>query len=91
MITTYYDVGFEGGPLYCGTDIYGYYDPADPTTVAAGASGPPCGTHLRVCNERACIGVVVKDRCGGCGAAHLDLSRGAWEALGQPSEVEVYE
>lgn len=87
---TYYGAAFQGGPFYCGTDIYGYYDLNDPTTVAAGAGGPPCGTPLTICNEGACLSVVVKDRCGGCGPYHLDLSKAAWEALGRPSEVEVY-
>ena len=87
---TYYGPGFEGGPLGCGSDIYGLFDSRDPTTVASGEGGPECGTHLTLCSEAdgaVCIGVVVKDRCGGCGPYHLDLSRAAWLVLGQPEFV----
>ena len=87
---TYYGSDFAGGPLGCGSDVYGYYDPNDPTTAASGAGGPVCGSHLTLCSEAQgtlCQGVVVKDTCGGCGPDHLDLSRAAWLALGQPEFV----
>ncbi len=50
---TYYGEAHRDGPLYCGTDIYGTFDPDDPTTVAMGAHGPPCGSRLRLCSESA--------------------------------------
>lgn len=84
---TFYGEAFRGGPLYCGTDVYGWYDPDDPTTVAMGADGPPCGSRLRLCSESACIVATIKDKCGGCGPGHLDLSRAGWEALGGPERV----
>ncbi len=87
-IVTYYDHCCVGGPYFCGTDIYGYFDPDDPTTVATSLGGFSCGTRLLLCSEE-CIVVVVKDKCGGCGNRHLDLSRGAWELLGMPSSVKV--
>jgi hypothetical protein len=86
---TYYGIRFQGGPLGCGTDIYGRFDRHDPTTVASGDGGPPCGTHLLLCSEAACQDVVVKDACGGCGPYRLDLSRAAWEVLGRPTHVEA--
>ena len=89
---TYYGPGFEGGPLGCGSDIYGLFDSSDPTTVASGDGGPVCGTHLTLCSEAdgtLCQGVVVKDACGGCSPDHLDLSRAAWLVLGQPEYVVV--
>lgn len=87
-IVTYYDQCCAGGPYYCGTDIYGYFDPADPTTVATSLEGFPCGTRLIICNEL-CVIVIVKDKCAGCSNRQLDLSRGAWELLGMPSSVGV--
>lgn len=85
---TWYGEEFRGGPLYCGSDVYGYYDPADPTTVAAAGGAFPCGTRLKLCADT-CIVVVVKDRCGGCGPQHLDASRAAWEELGRSDYVTV--
>lgn len=79
---TWYGEEFRGGPLYCGSDVYGYYDPDDPTTVA-GVHEFACGTRLELCAET-CIRVVVKDACGGCGYGHLDVSRAAWQELGRP-------
>lgn len=32
---TYYGPEFQGGPLACGSDVYGHYDANDPTTIAA--------------------------------------------------------
>mgnify|MGYP001598665634 CR=1 FL=1 len=84
---TYYGPGFEGGLVACGTDIYGPFDSSDPTTAAAGSGGPPCGTRLTLCNGKLCLVVVIKDACGGCSPDHLDLSRAAWDALGQPTHV----
>ena len=86
---TYYGPGFEGGLVACGTDIYGPFDSTDPTTAAAGEGGPTCGTRLDLCSVTSCQVVVIKDACGGCSANHLDLSRAAWDALGQPVEVYV--
>ena len=87
VIVTYYHDSLAGGPLGCGSDIYGHYDPGDPTTIAAPYGGPSCGTRIQLCSESACIVGVIKDRCPGCGTAHLDLSRAAWNALGQPHAV----
>ena len=84
---TWYGEAFRGGPVYCGTDVYGRYDPDDPSTVAMGADGPPYGSRLRLCSESTCITATIKDKCGGCGSGHLDLSRGGWEALGRPESV----
>ena len=87
---TYYGLEFEGGPLGCGSDVYGYYDPDDPTTAASGDGGPVCGSHLTLCSDAQgtlCQVVVIKDTCGGCGPDHLDLSRAAWLVLGQPEYV----
>jgi len=86
-LVTYYGADFQGGPLGCGSDVFGTYDLSDPTTIASGAGGPPCGTHLHLCSETACQNVVVKDMCGGCGPMHLDLSEAAWNVLGQPDFV----
>lgn len=86
---TWYGEALRGGPLYCGSDIYGRFDPDDLTTVAVGAGGPPCGSRLQLCSESACIITIVKDRCGGCGPGHLDLSQAGWEALGRPSMVDM--
>jgi len=88
-LVTYYGADFQGGPLGCGSDIFGTYDLNDPTTIASGAGGPPCGTRLRLCSETACQNVVVKDMCGGCGPMHLDLSQAAWNILGQPESVQA--
>ena len=88
-IATYYDQCCVGGPYYCGTNIYGYFDPSDPTTVATSFDGFACGTKLLLCADERCLIVVIKDKCGGCGSRHLDLSRGAWELLGMPSSVKV--
>lgn len=87
-IVTYYDQCCVGGPFYCGVEIYGYFNPLDPTTVATGWGGFTCGTHLLLCSN-VCISVVVKDLCSGCGSNHLDLSRGAYNALGGPTSVRV--
>ena len=87
---TYYGPGFEGQPVACGSDVYGLFDPNDPTTAASGDGGPICGAHLTLCSGAEgglCQGVVIKDGCGGCGPDHLDLSRAAWDALGQPEYV----
>ena len=84
---TYYGPGFEGGPVACGSDVYGLFDADDPTTAASGTGGPGCGTHLVLCSGKLCQMVVIKDACGGCGPDHLDLSRAAWDALGQPEYV----
>ena len=81
---TWYGEEFRGGPVYCRG---GRYDPDDPTTVAMGADGPPCGSRLRLCSESHCIIATIKDKCGGCGQRHLDLSKGGWEALGRPQSV----
>lgn len=89
IIVTYYGEKHRGGPLYCGTDVYGTFDPDDPSTVAMGANGPPCGSRLRLCSESACIFATIKDRCGGCGPGHLDLSEAGWEALGRPAAVDM--
>lgn len=88
VIVTWYGEAFRGGPLYCGSDVYGQFNPDDPTTVAMGADGPPCGSRLRLCSDSACIIATIKDKCGGCGPHHLDLSRAGWEALGHPSVVD---
>ena len=88
---TWYGEAFRGGPLWC--EAYGSYDPDDPTTVAAGPDAMlPCGTRLDLCGVGVagqCIDVVVKDRCGGCGEWHLDVSHAAWEMLGRPESVLV--
>ena len=82
--TTYYkDV--VGSPVFCTGEPY---EPLDPTTIAASADGPPCGSRLRLCNDETCIEVTVKDRCGGCSSTHLDLSVAAWLALDQPAGAE---
>ena len=89
---TYYGPGFEGQPVACGSDVYGLFDPTDPTTAASGDGGPSCGTRLDLCSGadgELCQVVVIKDACGGCGPDHLDLSRAAWDALGQPVAVYV--
>jgi len=82
--TTYYNE-VVGGPLYCTGEPY---EPLDPTTVAASADGPPCGTRLLLCAD-ACLVVTVKDRCGGCSSRHLDLSVAVWLALGRPAIVQA--
>lgn len=85
---TYYGEGFRGGPLWC--EAYGYYDPDDPTTAASGVEGFGCGTRLELCSsDDRCLTVVVKDRCGGCGERHIDVSPAAWRALGRPDYVTV--
>ena len=90
---TYYGEVFRGGPLWC--EEYGSYNPDDPTTVAvAVGTDLPCGTRLELCTVAGatsgkCVEVVVKDRCGGCGERHLDVSAAAWELLGQPDSVLV--
>lgn len=81
---TWYGDEFAGGPMLCTGEPF---DPNDPTVAARGEGGPPCGTHLRLCSDAACIEVVISDGCGGCGPEHLDLSRAGWHALGQPYEV----
>jgi len=81
---TWYGDDFAGGPMLCTEEPY---DPNDPTVAASGAGGPPCGERLRLCSDAACIEVVIRDGCGGCGPRHLDLSRAGWHALGQPTEV----
>ncbi len=86
---TYYGPCCEGGPVYCGTDIYGFFNSSDSTTIATGSSGYPCGTQLRVCSESACLVGVVKDRCEVCGSHTLDLSRAGWELLGRPNKAKV--
>ena len=86
---TWYGEAFRGGPLYCGGRVYIPYSPDDPTTVAMGADGPPCGTVMLLCSDSACIVAVIKDKCGGCGNGHLDLSHAGWEALGRPYYVEM--
>lgn len=88
-LVTYYGVDFQGGPLGCGSDVFGTYDRNDPTTIASGDGGPPCGMHLHLCSPTACQDVVVKDMCGGCGPMHLDLSEAAWNVLGQPDTVQA--
>ena len=74
---TYYGEEFRGGKLYCRG--YGNYDPNDPTGAAT--RDPTCGQQLRVCGS-ACVVVTVRDRCGGCGERHIDLSEAAWLAAG---------
>lgn len=86
---TYYGEALRDRPLYCGSNIYGLFDPSDPTTAAMGANGPPCGSRLQLCSESACIVVVIKDKCPGCGPDHLDLSQAGWKALGWPSMVDM--
>lgn len=86
---TWYGEAFRDGLLFCGTDIYGRFDPDDPTTVAMGADGPPCGSRMRLCGKEGCIVGIIKDKCGGCGPGHLDLSRAGWEALGRPTVVDM--
>ena len=85
MRVTWYGETHRGGPLFC--EEFGFFDPDDPTTVAMGADGLPCGSRLRLCSESQCIVATIKDRCGGCGPGHLDLSKGGWEALGRPQSV----
>lgn len=79
---TWYGPEFAGQPLACGSDIYGLYDPADPTTAAANWGQHVCGERLRVCTKSVCLTVIVKDRCGGCGYGHIDLSQAAYNRLG---------
>jgi len=85
VIVTWFGEFHRGGPFFC--EEFGFFDPGDPTTVAMGAGGPPCGTKVRLCSESTCIVAVIKDKCGGCGPGHLDLSRAAWDTLGQPERV----
>ena len=84
---TYYHDSLAGGLLGCSG--YGVYDPDDPTVIASPYGGPVCGTNIQLCSDAACIVGTVKDTCPGCSAAHLDLSRAAWEALGQPYAVDA--
>ena len=74
---TYYGEEFRGGLLYC--EEYGSYDPDDLTTAATRDAA--CGQQLQVC-ATSCVVVTVKDRCGGCGERHIDLSEAAWHAAG---------
>mgnify|MGYP001582146237 CR=1 FL=1 len=78
---TYYADSLQGQPLGCGQDIYGTYDPSDPTTAAVADGAFTCGQRLAVCAD-VCITVIVKDKCGECEQAHIDLSRAAWNAAG---------
>lgn len=74
-VATHYSASFEGGTLYCGRDIYGTYNPADVSTVAVAAgSDYECGDRLLIIGSEGIVIGVVKDRCGGCGYRHLDLS-----------------
>lgn len=79
---TWYGEETGNGPLACGSDIYGHFDPYDVTTVATPWVQYDCGDRLRICTDVRCIVAIVKDKCGGCGAQHIDLSRGAWYTLG---------
>jgi hypothetical protein len=79
---TWYGERLAGNPLGCGSDIYGSFDPSDITTAATPWRRHQCGDRLLVCTDVNCLVVVVKDRCGECGRQHIDLSRGAWKALG---------
>lgn len=82
-VLTYYHDSLTGGRLGCGSDVYGYYDPTDPTTAAVAPwSDYECGDRLLLCTPQACTVVIVKGLCGGCGRKHLDLSRAAYQALG---------
>ncbi len=75
---TFYSDAYVGGGFYCGG---GHYSPDDPTVAATG-DPVSCGESILLCNEGTCINVVVKDRCGGCGPDHIDLSKEAFTALG---------
>ena len=80
---TAYHRSLAGGLFYCGSDIYGSYDPSDPTTAASsGSSKLDCGQRLRITTSDSSIIVIIKDRCPGCDSNHLDLSQAAWERLG---------
>ena len=86
---TYYHPSFEGGPLGCGSDIYGSYKGSDPTTAAISRSSSfECGDRLQVCGS-SCAVVIVKDYCGGCSYNHIDLSLAAWDAVGGVTSGEV--
>ena len=85
---TWYGEAFRGGPLWC--EEYGRYDPDDASTAASSqAAGFPCGTRLELCSGARCLTVVIKDRCGGCGERHLDVSPAAWRELGRPDYATV--
>ena len=81
-LTYYTQAEFGGQPLACGSDIYGTYNSSDPTTIATDWNTFGCGDRLRVCTDGGCIAGIVKDRCGGCGAYHLDLSEAGYNILG---------
>lgn len=69
MRATHYGESYNGGPLGCGSRVWGYYSSGDPTIAAVSPSAYgrwPCGTRLRVSGPVGSIEVIRKDACPGC-------------------------
>ena len=86
---TWYGPGFEGNWTYCG-DIFHQWG------ATAASNTLPCWSVVTVTNlsTGASITVTITDRGGFGGSTILDLSRGAFAAIADPSEgviaVEVW-
>jgi hypothetical protein len=79
-------VDYNGGWLGCGLfvdeDGNNLYSSDDPTIAATGYGSPwGCGTELILCGPVGCQGVIVQDRCPGCGPGLVDLSEMAHQRV----------
>lgn len=53
------------------------------------SSGIPCGAVLHIHRGKKMVAVKVVDHCAGCERHHLDLSKGAFKALGASLDLGV--
>ncbi|MFD0822022.1 expansin EXLX1 family cellulose-binding protein, partial [Micromonospora zhanjiangensis] len=81
---TYYDSQGNGGNCSLPTA------PADHRYVALGPSeysaGAACGGYLDVTGPKGTVRVLIMDKCPECAPGHLDLSKEAFAAIGNPTQ-----
>ncbi|PWN20428.1 hypothetical protein BCV69DRAFT_299555 [Microstroma glucosiphilum] len=66
--------------------------PTDNSMVAAVSENGPfqCGDHIKLSKGGKSVTVKVVDKCAGCGAHHIDLTKGAFKKLGPLSEGVIH-
>jgi expansin (peptidoglycan-binding protein) len=83
-IALYYNTGTSVGGCSLGPfPSSGKYVALPPSRYAHGAA---CGTYLEVRGPKGKVRAEVVDLCSGCGARHVNLSRAAFDRIGDPGK-----